>query len=126
MTAIAPKPIISRPSPEARPARGSRLTNLLRTTDHKTIGLMYLATAFAWFIAGGFMAMLMRGELARPGLQFLSPEQYNQLFTMHGTIMLLFFATPLFFAFGNLIMPLQIGAPDVAFPRLNAFSYWLY
>ena len=72
------------------------------------------------------MAMLMRGELARPGLQFLSPEQYNQLFTMHGTVMLLFFATPLFFAFANLIMPLQIGAPDVAFPRLNAFSYWLF
>src|ERR671927_1521295 len=87
---------------------------------------MYLATSFAWFLAGGLMAMLMRGELARPGLQFLSPEQYNQLFTMHGTIMLLLFATPLFFAFGNLVMPLQIGAPDVAFPRLNAFSYWLY
>ena len=81
---------------------------------------MYLTTSFGWFIVGGLMAMLMRGELARPGLQFLSPEQYNQLFTMHGTIMLLFFATPLFFAFGNLIMPLQIGAPDVAFPRLNA------
>src|ERR1700709_1993157 len=87
---------------------------------------MYLATSFVWFMVGGFMAMLMRGELARPGLQFLSPEQYNQLFTMHGTIMLLFFAPPLFFAFGNLIMPLQIGAPDVAFPRLNAFSYWLF
>src|SRR4051794_27578024 len=87
---------------------------------------MYLATAFTWFVVGGLMAMLMRGELARPGLQFLSPEQYNQLFTMHGTIMLLFFATPLFFAFGNLIMPLQIGSPDVAFPRLNAFSYWLF
>src|ERR671927_456430 len=87
---------------------------------------MYLATSFAWFLGGGLMAMLMRGELARPGLQFLSPEQYNQLFTMHGTVMLLFFATPLFFAFANLIMPLQIGAPDVAFPRLNAFSYWLF
>src|ERR1700709_664331 len=61
---------------------------------------MYLATAFTWFMVGGLMAMLMRGELARPGMQFLSPEQYNQLFTMHGTIMLLFFATPLFFAFG--------------------------
>jgi cytochrome c oxidase subunit 1 len=72
------------------------------------------------------MAMLMRGELARPGLQFLSSDQYNQLFTMHGTIMLLLLATPLFFAFGNLVMPPQIGAPDVAFPRLNAFSYWLY
>ena len=126
MTTIAPSPIVSRPSAAPAPSRGSRLTNLLRTTDHKTIGLMYLATAFAWFVAAGFMAMLMRGELARPGLQFLSPEQYNQLVTMHGTVMLLFFATPLFFAFGNLIMPLQIGAPDVAFPRLNAFSYWLY
>ncbi|MGY1620048.1 cytochrome c oxidase subunit I [Geodermatophilus sp. SYSU D00691] len=126
MTAIAPKPIVSRPSPSAHPVKGSRLSNLLRTTDHKTIGLMYLVTSFVWFVVGGFMAMLIRGELARPGLQFLSPEQYNQLFTMHGTIMLLFFATPLFFAFGNLIMPLQIGAPDVAFPRLNAFSYWLF
>jgi cytochrome c oxidase subunit 1 len=123
---IAPAPIVSRPSPVHVATKGSRLTNLLRTTDHKTIGLMYLTTAFAWFMVGGLMAMLMRGELARPGLQFLSPEQYNQLFTMHGTIMLLFFATPLFFAFANLIMPLQIGAPDVAFPRLNAFSYWLF
>src|SRR4051812_10042728 len=87
---------------------------------------MYLTTSFTFFILGGLMAMLMRGELARPGLQFLSPEQYNQLFTMHGTVMLLMFATPLFFAFGNLIMPLQIGAPDVAFPRLNALSYWLF
>src|SRR3954447_20848050 len=120
---IAPAPIVSRPSPAPNTGQGSRLTSLLRTTDHKTIGLMYLATSFTWFIVGGFMAMLMRGELARPGLQFLSPGQYNQLFTMHGTIMLLFFATPLFFAFGNLIMPLQIGSPDVAFPRLNAFSY---
>jgi cytochrome c oxidase subunit I len=126
MTAIAPSPIIARPSPPAVARKGGRLSTLLRTTDHKTIGLMYLTTSFVWFIVGGFMAMLMRGELARPGLQFLSPEQYNQLFTMHGTIMLLFFATPLFFAFGNLIMPLQIGSPDVAFPRLNAFSYWLF
>ncbi|MGY1639047.1 cytochrome c oxidase subunit I [Geodermatophilus sp. SYSU D00742] len=126
MTAIAPRPIVSRPSDLPRAARGSRLSNLLRTTDHKTIGLMYLVTSFVWFIIGGFMAMLMRGELGRPGLQFLSPEQYNQLVTMHGTVMLLFFATPLFFAFGNLIMPLQIGAPDVAFPRLNSFSYWLF
>ncbi|WP_275585621.1 aa3-type cytochrome oxidase subunit I [Blastococcus saxobsidens] len=69
---------------------------------------------------------LKRHALAQPGLQFTSPEQYNQLFTMHGTIMLLMFATPLFFAFANLIMPLQIGAPDVAFPRLNALSFWLF
>jgi cytochrome c oxidase subunit I len=123
---IAPAPIVSRAAPEQSVAKGSRLSSLLRTTDHKTIGLMYLVTSFIWFMAGGLMAMLMRGELGRPGLQYLSPEQYNQLFTMHGTVMLLFFATPLFFAFGNLIMPLQIGAPDVAFPRLNAFSYWLF
>ncbi|PRZ36566.1 cytochrome c oxidase subunit 1, partial [Antricoccus suffuscus] len=106
--------------------KGSRFGAVLRTTDHKVIGLMYLITAFSFFLLGGLMAMMMRAELARPGYQFLSPEQYNQLFTMHGTIMLLFFATPLFFAFGNLVLPLQIGAPDVAFPRLNAFSYWLF
>ena len=106
--------------------RGNALTRLLRTTDAKQIGILYLTTAFGFFVAGGIMAMLMRAELARPGLQFLSPEQYNQLFTMHGTIMLLLFATPIVFAFANMIVPLQIGAPDVSFPRLNAFAYWLY
>src|SRR3954467_11396715 len=126
MTLIAPQPIVSRPSPVPVPRRGSRLLDLLRTTDHKTIGVMYLFTSFLYFFAGGFMALLMRAELARPGLQFLSPEQYNQLLTMHGTIMLLLFATPLVFGFANLVLPLQIGAPDVAFPRLNSFSYWLY
>jgi len=123
---IAPAPIVSRPSPAQEAEKGSRFLGLLRTTDHKTIGLMYMVTSFAIFMIGGLMALLMRGELARPGLQFLSPEQYNQLVTMHGTLMLLLFATPMFFAFANLIMPLQIGAPDVAFPRLNAFSFWLF
>src|SRR5256714_6156275 len=98
----------------------------MRTTDAKQIGLMYLVTSFAFFFIGGFMALLMRTELARPGLQFLSLEQYNQLFTMHGTIMLLLFATPILFAFANYIVPLQIGAPDVSFPRLNALAYWLF
>jgi cytochrome c oxidase subunit I len=99
---------------------------VLGTTDHKLIGQMYLITTILFFMFGGVLALLMRAELARPGMQFLSPEQYNQLFTMHGTIMLLFFATPLVFAFANLVLPLQIGSPDVAFPRLNAFSYWAY
>jgi len=108
------------------PAKGSALGRIIRTTDAKQIGLMYLFTAFAFFMAGGLMALLMRAELARPGLQFLSTDQFNQLFTMHGTIMLLFFATPIVFAFANFIVPLQIGAPDVSFPRLNAFAYWLY
>jgi cytochrome c oxidase subunit 1 len=98
----------------------------LRTTDHKQIGKLYLVTTFAFFMVAGAMAMLMRAELARPGLQFLDTEQYNQLFTIHGTVMLLLYATPTVFAFANLIMPLQIGSPDVAFPRLNAFSYWLF
>ncbi len=85
-----------------------------------------MITSFVFFMLGGLMALLMRAELARPGMQFLSPEQYNQLFTMHGTIMLLFFATPIVFAFANFVVPIQIGAPDVSFPRLNSFAYWLY
>ena len=99
---------------------------MLTTTDHKLIGKLYLGTSFAWFLIGGAMAMLMRSELAFPGQDVVNDELYNQLFTMHGTIMLLLFATPLFFGFGNVIMPLQIGSPDVAFPRLNMFSYWLF
>src|SRR5690242_8807488 len=126
VTTVAPKPIVTRPWPVHQPVKGSAFARLLRTTDAKQIGLMYLTTSFAFFAIGGVMALLMRAELARPGMQFLSPEQYNQLFTMHGTIMLLFFATPIVFAFANYIVPLQIGAPDVSFPRLNAFAYWLY
>ncbi|WIE77179.1 cytochrome c oxidase subunit I [Curtobacterium sp. MCSS17_007] len=97
------------------------------STDHKTIGNLYLVTAFGYFCLAGLMAVVMRTELFTPGLDVLQTrEQYNQLMTMHGTVMLLLFATPLFAGFANAIMPLQIGAPDVAFPRLNAFSYWLY
>ena len=90
------------------------------------IGNLYLITSFVFFLVGGLMAMVMRAELARPNNQFVSNDTYNQLFTMHGTIMLLLFATPLFVGFANAIMPLQIGSPDVAFPRLNMFSYWLF
>ena len=121
-----PAPIVTYPGPVRIPPRGSAFARLLRTTDAKQIGIMYLVTSFGFFMAGGLMALIMRTELARPGLQFLSSEQYNQLFTEHGTIMLLLFATPILFAFANFIVPLQIGAPDVAFPRLNAFAYWLY
>jgi cytochrome c oxidase subunit 1 len=102
------------------------MLHMLRTTDPKDIAVLYLTTSFSFFMAGGVMAMLIRAELARPGEQFLSPEQYNQLFTMHGTIMLLLYATPILFGFANYILPLQIGSPDVAFPRLNALSYWLF
>ncbi|MFZ3556533.1 MULTISPECIES: aa3-type cytochrome oxidase subunit I [unclassified Streptomyces] len=109
---------------ERRPGR--IVVDWLTTTDHKKIGHLYLITSFGFFLIGGVMALLMRAELARPGLQVLSNEEYNQLFTMHGTIMLLLFATPTFAGFANEIMPLQIGSPDVAFPRLNMFSYWLF
>jgi cytochrome c oxidase subunit 1 len=107
-------------------SRGSVLVSWLTSTDHKVIGYLYLITSFVFFLLAGVMAMVMRGELANPGLEIVSREQYNQLFTMHGTVMLLLFATPLFVGFANVIMPLQIGSPDVAFPRLNAFSYWLF
>jgi cytochrome c oxidase subunit 1 len=126
MTSVIPRPVVTRPWPVRRQVRGSALGRILRTTDAKQIGIMYMVTSFVFFMVGGFMALLMRAELARPGMQFLSPEQYNQLFTLHGTIMLLLFATPIVFAFANFVVPLQIGAPDVAFPRLNAFAYWLY
>ena len=105
---------------------GSRAITLLTSTDHKVIANMYFITAFAFFGFGGLLALAIRAELAFPGLQYLHYETFNQFFTMHGTIMLLMFATPMFAAFANAIMPLQIGAPDVAFPRMNMFSYWLY
>src|SRR5699024_8105903 len=96
------------------------------TTDHKKIGLLYLVTSISFFMIGGVLALLLRGELAVPGSQYLSHEQYNPRFTVHGAIMLMRYARPHPFAFANMVLPLQIGAPDVAFPRLNAFSYWLY
>ena len=105
---------------------GAAVMDMLTTTDHKLLGKMYMVTAFIFFLLAGVMALGIRAELAFPGMQFMQLETFNQLFTMHGTIMLLMFATPMFSAFANVLMPLQIGAPDVAFPRLNAFSYWVY
>ena len=117
--------------PEARRPEdfnaGRTIVKWLTTTDHKVIGNMYFITSFIFFLLGGAMALVIRAELWSPGLQIVdNPEQFNQLFTMHGTVMLLMFATPLFSGFANALMPLQIGAPDVAFPRLNMFAYWLY
>jgi len=126
MTTYAERPTISPLRPTEPQSKGRLVVKWLTTTDHKVIGHLYLITSFIWFLIGGVMALFMRAELARPGLQFLSVEQYNQLFTMHGIIMLLMFATPLFVGFANEIMPLQIGAADVAFPRMNMLSYWLY
>ena len=110
-----------------RRSPGQTVVKWVTTTDHKVIGNLYFITSFAFFMIGGLLALLIRAELFAPGLQIVdNPEQYNQLFTMHGTIMLLLFATPLFAGFANALMPIQIGAPDVAFPRLNMLAYWLY
>ena len=126
MTTYAERPTIAAAPGVAPASKGKNFVKWITSTDHKTIGYLYLITSFAWFLIGGILALILRFELTRPGMQFISTEQYNQVFTMHGTIMLLMFATPLFVGFANVIMPLQIGAADVAFPRLNMLSYWLY
>ncbi len=106
--------------------KGSVIAGWLSSTDHKVIGHMYLITSFVLFLLAGIMAMLIRVQLLGPDNSIISDSQYNELFTIHGTIMLLLFATPLFIGFGNELLPLQIGAPDVAFPRLNLLSYYLF
>ncbi|MEJ2341374.1 MAG: cytochrome c oxidase subunit I [Gemmatimonadales bacterium] len=98
----------------------------ITTVDHKRIGILYFVSALAFFLIGGIEAMFIRLQLATPENTLLSPQAYNQLFTMHGVTMLLFAIMPMSAAFFNFIVPLQIGARDVAFPRLNAFSYWLF
>ena len=122
MTAI--DPAIGSPG-AVRGERGDVLT-WLTTTDHKRIGILYLVTAFAFFLIGGLLALLMRLELAQPGLQLVDAEAYNQTFTMHGTIMMFLFGTPMVAAFANYLVPLQVGTADMVFPRLNALSYWLF
>src|SRR4051812_24161406 len=103
---LAPAQFGGFPGPLRRPFPGNTMLKLLGTTDAKQIGILYFITSFFFFIAAGIEALLMRAELARPGMQFLSQEQYNQLFTSHGTIMMFLFATPLAFAFGNYLVPL--------------------
>jgi len=111
---------------EARGASGLDLLGWLATTDHKRIGVMYGIAALGFFLAAGLMALVMRAELAVPGLQLLTEQGYNGLFTIHGTAMMLLFATPMVSAFANYLVPLQVGAADMVFPRLNALSFWLF
>jgi cytochrome c oxidase subunit 1 len=130
MTTTAPRPAAPAiPEGASTPAagrQGSVFLDYLTTTNHKTIGYMYFVTSFVYFLIAGVMALIIRAQLFQPGMDLVTKEQYNQLFTMHGTLMLLMFATPLFAAFANVLMPIQIGAPDVAFPRLNALAFWFY
>src|SRR5919112_5560216 len=107
-------------------ASQSGLWSWLTTVDHKRIGALYMYTALAWFGVGGLEALIMRWQLKGANGQVVSAEVFNQLFTMHGTTMIFLVVMPLSAAFFNFLIPLQIGARDVAFPRLNAFSYWVY
>jgi cytochrome c oxidase subunit I len=124
---IERREVLEEPEPPHPHAGPSGFLKWVTSTDHKVIGKNYLVTSFLFFLAAGVMAMLMRTQLSQPDNTFLSQHAFNELFTMHGSLMLYLFAGP--FAFGglaNYIVPLQVGAPDMAFPRLNALSYWLY
>jgi len=94
-------------------------------TDHKVIGIQYVVTTFIFFLIGGMFAEIIRGELAHPGRQYLTPSQYNGFMSQHGTLMIFTFLVPVFAGIGNFVIPLMLGAPDMAFPRLNALSFWL-
>jgi cytochrome c oxidase subunit I len=114
------------PSPAIEPLRPTGLLRWVTTVDHKDIGILYLLTSFAFFVLGGVEALLIRIQLAVPRNTLLDPGAYNAVFTMHGTTMIFLVVMPILLGFANFIVPLQIGAKDMAFPRLNAFSYWLF
>ncbi len=118
----APKPIALLPRPTAK----TGLVSWLTTVDHKRIGIMYAAFAIFFFLVGGLEALMIRTQLMVPNNRFISAQLYNELFTMHGTTMIFLAVMPLNAAFFNLLIPLQIGARDVAFPRLNTFSLWVF
>src|SRR5438477_11396857 len=117
--------VVARPLPLRRPTATTGFWSWFTTIDHKKIGIMYGATALVFFVIGGVEALLIRLQLAGPNGTLLTASQYNTLFTMHGTTMVFLMGMPLAVAFGNYLIPLQIGARDVAFPRLNAFGYWV-
>ncbi|MHB8438621.1 MAG: cytochrome c oxidase subunit I [Acidimicrobiales bacterium] len=126
MTTLAPAPHVAHEHEEHH-AGPQGILRWMTSTDHKVIGMNYMVTSLVMFFFAGIMALFMRTQLLSPGSTFMSPQQFNELFTMHGSLMLYLFAGP--FAFGglaNYIVPMQVGAPDMAFPRLNALSYWLY
>jgi cytochrome c oxidase subunit 1 len=126
VTTVEERPAAREEPPEPEPARATGLLAFLTTTDHKRIGISYMATAFAFYLIAGALAMVIRTELAEPGTQVVSQGRYNEMFTMHGSIMLFLFLGPFAFGLANYLVPLQVGARDMAFPRLNALSYWFY
>src|SRR5499433_2656143 len=115
--------------PEASASRRTLLDELhdwVVTVDHKRLGIMYVLTALMFVVVAGLEATMMRLQLAWPGLHIVPPETFNRLFTMHGTTMVFLFGIPVVFGFGNYLVPLMIGSRDLAFPRLNAFGYWVF
>jgi cytochrome c oxidase subunit I len=112
--------------PAATIVSRGRYSGWLATVDHKRIGILYILTSLIFFVAGGILALLMRSQLARPHETVFTRDTYDQMFTMHGTTMIFLVVVPIFAGFGNYLVPLMIGARDMAFPRLNALSYWLY
>ena len=125
MASIA-QPHIQAPTLTKPKAAEHGLWSWLTTVDHKRIAKLYGVTSFIFFLIGGMEALLIRIQLARPENNVLDAQRYNELFTMHGTTMIFLVVMPLSVAFFNLLVPLQIGARDVAFPRLNGFSYWTF
>src|SRR5207253_8284099 len=106
--------------------RRGRVASWLTTVDHKRIGVLYIWTALLFFLFAGLLALLMRTQLATPNEHFMTKNAYNEALTIHGTAMIFLVIVPILAGFGNFLVPLMIGARDVAFPRLNALSYWLY
>jgi cytochrome c oxidase subunit I len=129
--AVRPAAQAARPVPQViahevtKPRETKRWVDWILTTDHKRIGIMYLVTTFVFFMLGGVEALLMRSQLAVPNNSLVTAEHYNELLTLHGTTMIFLFVVPVMAGFGNYFVPLMIGARDMAFPRLNALSYWL-
>ena len=125
MTTLEERPALAGEPPEPE-RRATGLLAALTTTDHKHIGVAYMVTAFVFFLIGGLLALIIRLELFGPGAQVVSQGRYNEMFTMHGSIMLFLFLGPFAFGLANYLVPLQVGAHDMAFPRVNALSYWLF
>jgi cytochrome c oxidase subunit 1 len=112
-------------APDSKAYGRSWVLDWLTTVDHKRIGVLYIVNSFVFFFFAGMLALVIRSELAVPGLQFVDESTFNQAFTMHGTLMIFLFIVPMFSGFANYVVPLMIGAPDMAFPRINALSFWM-
>src|SRR5271165_2932714 len=119
------KPMLVTPAEEAARPLFDRVHEWIVTVDHKKLGLMYIIYGILFLVIAGLEATVMRIQLAIPHNHFVSPQVFNQLFTMHGTTMVFLVGMPLLFGFANYLAPLMIGARDMAFPRLNAFSFWM-